>query len=123
MIHQWMYHSDDNEWQRMTASDATNDDEWQRMTTSDATSDNEWYNKWQRVVQQVTTNGNEWLLLVISANIPLFRIKEEPTTKHSKQLFKLWGGEEVLRRSTNSKKQEFRQFFVYDIYNFKNLWR
>ena len=34
--------------------------------------------------QQVTTSDSEWQDRVISANFPFFRIKEEPTTKHSK---------------------------------------
>ena len=48
------------------------------MTTSD--------NEWQTVVEPVTTSGetndNEWQGVVISANFPVFRVKEEPTTKN-----------------------------------------
>ena len=45
----------------------------------------EWYIEWQRVVQRVTTNDNEWQRVTISANFSFFQIREEPTTKHSKE--------------------------------------
>ena len=51
------------------------------MTTSSTTSDNEW----QRVVQWVATNDKECQTVVISANLPFFPIKEEPTTRHHKE--------------------------------------
>ena len=59
-----------------------------KRQTSGASSDNEWYNEWQRVVQRVTTSGsgttndNEWLFPLIFL---FFQIREEPTTKHSKE--------------------------------------
>ena len=30
-------------------------------------------------------NDSEWQRVVISANFPFFQIKEDPTTKHSKE--------------------------------------
>ena len=47
------------------------------MTTSSTTSDNEW----QQVVQRVTKNDIEWQTVAVSANVPFFRIREEPITK------------------------------------------
>ena len=47
---------------------------------SRTTSDNKSYNKWQRV----TTNDKEWKRVVISTKFLFFRIREEATTKHSK---------------------------------------
>ena len=42
-------------------------------------------NEWQTVVEPVTRSGktsdNEWQGVVVSANFPVFRIKEEPTSK------------------------------------------
>ena len=69
----------------------TNDSEWQRMTTSDTTSGTTSHNEWQRMTtsdsewQLVTKNDNDWQRVVISVNFPFFRIKKEPTTKHSKE--------------------------------------
>ena len=45
-------------------------------------------NEWQQVAQQVTMSDNEWQRgqsVVISANFPYSRIREEPTTKHPKE--------------------------------------
>ena len=59
--------------------------EWQRMTTND----NEWYNEWQRVVQWVKTSDNEWYnewqRVTILPNFSFSQIREEPTTKHTKE--------------------------------------
>ena len=52
-------------------SDTSSDNEWQQVTASGTTSDNKW--KW------VTRNANEWQRVVILANFPFFRIKEEAT--------------------------------------------
>ena len=35
--------------------------------------------------QQMTPNDNEWQQVVILVNFLLFRIREEPTTMHSKE--------------------------------------
>ena len=54
------------------------------VTTSGTMSGNEW----QQVAQQVTMSDNEWQRgqsVVISANFPYSRIREEPTTKHPKE--------------------------------------
>ena len=95
-----------------------------RVTTSDS----EWYNKWQRV----TVSDNEWSFQLIFL---FFRIKEEPTTKHSKGnslnleqdlkegLYWIKSKKKAFRRNINIKKQELRQFSICDIYNFKNLRR
>ena len=61
----------------MTASDNEWYSEWQRVTTSD--------NEWQQVVQRVATDENEWQRVTISANFSFFPIREEPTTRHSKE--------------------------------------
>ena len=50
------------------------------MTTSD--------NEWQRVTTSGTTNGNEWhewQRVTVSANFSFFQIREEASTKHSKE--------------------------------------
>ena len=61
-----------NEWQlvvqRVTTSATTSGNEWKRVTTND----NEWYNEWQQVT--------------ISVNFYFFKIREEPTTKHLKEI-------------------------------------
>ena len=59
------------------------------------TSENVWYNEcqrvttngneWKRVVQQVRSSDNEWQPVIISATFPFFRVREEPTSKHSKE--------------------------------------
>ena len=67
----------------MTTSGIRNENECQRIRMSGTTSDNEWYHKWQRVA----TNDNKWQRVAISAHFPFFQIKEEPTTKHSKENF------------------------------------
>ena len=61
---------------------------WQRVTKID----NEWYNEWQQVTANDNERYNEWrkewqwmTTSVFSANFLFFRIKEEPTTKHSKE--------------------------------------
>ena len=79
------------EWQQVTKNDNEWCNEWQQVTAND----NERYSEWQRVVQKVTTNDNEWQWVttndsewqrvVVSANFPFFQIKEDPTTKHSKE--------------------------------------
>ena len=60
----------DNEWQRVV----------QRVTTNRTTSDNKW--EW------MTTSVSEWQWVIISANVPFFRITHEPNAK----LFKPWRG-------------------------------
>ena len=37
------------------------------------------------MVQQVRTSDNEWQPVITSATFPFFRIREEPTSKHSKE--------------------------------------
>ena len=64
-----------------TTSGTTSDNEWQRVTASGITSENEW----QRVTTSGTTNDNEWQRVTISANFSFFQIRQEPTTKHSKE--------------------------------------
>ena len=61
---QWVA-TNENEWKQMTKSDS----DWQGMTTSGTMSDNEW--------QQVT--------IVANFSFFFFQIREEPTTKHSKE--------------------------------------
>ena len=39
----------------------------------------------QRMVQRVTTSNKQWQPVVISANFPFLRVREEPTTKHPKE--------------------------------------
>ena len=67
-----------NKWQRMT----TSDNEWQRVVERVRTSGTTNYNEWQRM----TTSDNEWQQVVILANFLLFRIREEPTTMHPKEI-------------------------------------
>ena len=55
----------------------TSGNEWQRVVQRVTLSDNEW--------QRVTTNDTEWQQVVILVNFLLFRIREEPTTMHSKE--------------------------------------
>ena len=57
------------------------------MTTSGTTSGNEWYNEWQRMTAnykewQQETRNNEWPFRLIFL---FFQIREETTTKHSKE--------------------------------------
>ena len=58
----------------------TSDNEWQLVaqlvTTSGTTIDNKW--------QRVTASDKGWQWVVILANFPFFRIREEPTTMHPK---------------------------------------
>ena len=84
-----------NEWQRMT----TSDNKWQRVTTSDK--------KWHWVVQRVTTNDNEWPFRLIFL---FFQIREEPTTKHSRENSlnleeDLWRRPIELRAETNTQEE------------------
>ena len=37
------------------------------------------------MVQRVRTSDNEWQPVITSATFPFFRIREEPTSKHSKE--------------------------------------
>ena len=39
----------------------------------------------QRGTTSCATSDNQWQRVVISANFPLFRIREEPSTNHSKE--------------------------------------
>ena len=96
------------------------------VTTSGTMSGNEW----QQVAQQVTMSDNEWQRgqsVVISANFPYSRIREEPTTKHPKEnSLKLeedleerhWikRGKKPLRRNINNKKQDMRPFLSFAIH-------
>ena len=54
-----------------------------------AMSKRKWYNGLERVVQCVTKsgtkNGIEWQRVVISANFPFFRIRNESTTQHHRE--------------------------------------
>ena len=84
-----------NEWQRMT----TSDNKWQRVTTSDK--------EWHWVVQRVTTNDNEWPFRLIFL---FFQIREEPTTKHSRENSlnleeDLWRRPIELRAETNTQEE------------------
>ena len=72
----------------------------------------EWYIKWQRVVQRVTTNDNEWqwMRVTISANFSFFQIRENPTTKHSKEKplnleEDLWWRHIELRAETSAQEE------------------
>ena len=71
-------------------SDTSTGNEWQWVTTNDNewyNGNSDWYKKSQRMTsdsewQRVTTNDNE---LSFQLNFLFFRIKEKPTTKHSKE--------------------------------------
>ena len=69
--------SSDNEWQRVVQRVTTSGNEWHRVVQRVTTSDNKW--------QRVTTNDSEWQRVVILANFPFFRIREEATTMHAKE--------------------------------------
>ena len=86
-----------NEWQQVTTSGTKSDNEWQRLVQQviaviqwETTSDNEW----RRVTtnddiwQRVTTDESKWERVVILANFPFFRIREEHTLCTPKILFK-----------------------------------
>ena len=70
-----------NEWQQMTTSDNKWYNEWQRVVQRVTTNDNEW----QRVTTSGTTNDNEWQRVTILANFSFFQIREDPSTKYSKE--------------------------------------
>ena len=71
--------------------------EWQRVTTSGTTSCDKWYNKWQRE----TTSNNEWQRVVISVNIPFFRIREELNHSFSREPCKPWREPIELKAETS----------------------
>ena len=95
---------------------------WKRVTTSRTTSDNEWQRVVQRATTSFTTSDNEWQRVTISANFSFFffQIREEPTTKHSKENsldiekdlwrrpIELRTETKPLRRNINSKKEEWQ---------------
>ena len=74
------------------------------MTTSES--------EWQRLVKRVKTSGttsdNEWQRVVISVDFSVFRIREEPTTKHPKENF-LNLKEDLEERLLNYKQKQAKQ--------------
>ena len=75
--------------------------EWKRIVQQLTKNDTEWYSQWRRVVQQVTTRDNEWQLAVISANFPIFRMREELNHLLYREHFIPWGEPIELRAETN----------------------
>ena len=77
------------------------------MTTGGTTSDNKWYNEWQRVTTSCTTNDKEWKRETISANFSFFQIREDPSTKHPKEIS--LNIEEGLCRRLQEQKQALKK--------------